>query len=267
MSAPEPSPVPKPRRVRADELLALQGKAPSRAAAKTLIMAGKVRSGPDALVSKPATLLPADTPLTVEQPPRFVGRGGEKLEHALDHFGIAAADTHALDIGASTGGFTDCLLQRGAADAVCVDVGRAQLHARLRADPRVTNIERVNARELAAAALPRERFDIVVMDLSFISLTLVLAPAWKRVAAGGWLVALIKPQFECEKRVADKFRGVIRDGHEREKAVERVLAFVRENLTGAEIAGVTESPIRGGDGNIEFLLALRRPADAPATPH
>ncbi|MDR2845518.1 MAG: TlyA family RNA methyltransferase [Puniceicoccales bacterium] len=248
----------KTKKIRADELLVLQGKVPSRAAAKALIMAGKVRSGPDSVVAKPAALLPADAALSVEQPPRFVGRAGEKLACALEHFAIGAVGAHALDVGASTGGFTDCLLQNGAADVVCVDVGRGQLHAKLRDDPRVVNLEKINARALDTQPLPRDTFDIVVMDVSFISLTKVLVPVWARVAQDGWLVALIKPQFEADKAAVDKGSGVIRDAAIHARVVEGILDFIGKNLIGAVVSGVVPSPIEGGDGNREFLVAARK---------
>lgn len=248
----------KPKKVRADELLVRQGKVPSRALAKALIMAGKVRSGPDSVVTKPAQPISEETDLLVEQPPRFVSRGGEKLEGALGHFGLGVAGAHALDVGASTGGFTDCLLQHGAVDVVCVDVGHGQLHGKLRADARVTNLEKVNARGLAELDLPREIFDVVVMDLAFISLTKVLVPVWARVKAGGFLVALIKPQFEAEKAEVDKGSGIIRDPAVHQRVVETIRRFVAEELPGAEEIGVMPSPIEGGDGNKEFLIAMRR---------
>jgi 23S rRNA (cytidine1920-2'-O)/16S rRNA (cytidine1409-2'-O)-methyltransferase len=255
------------KKIRADELLVLRGLAESRTLAKSLIMAGKVRTGPDSVVAKPATPLPADVPLFVEQPPRFVSRGGEKLARALEAFGLVEeiAGAHALDVGASTGGFTDCLLQNGAADVVCVDVGRAQLHAKLRGDSRVTNLEKINARELDTVALPRETFGVVVMDLSFISLTKVLTPAWARVAAGGVLIALIKPQFEAEKAEVDRCAGVIRDEAVRRRCVEKITNFISDDLAGTALLGVVDSPILGGDGNKEFLVAARRIAAGATT--
>ena len=246
-------------RVRADELLVARGLAASRTLAQALILAGKVRTGPDSVVAKASQKLPADSPLTVDQPPRFVSRGGDKLEAALDRFALDPSGLAVLDVGASTGGFTDCVLQRGAAEVACVDVGQAQLHDRLRRDPRVANFERLNARALPDAPLPRKAYGAVVMDLSFISLTAVLPSVWSRLAPGGWMVALVKPQFEATKEEADRGRGVIRD-----PAVhERVLAGVRkaaEGLPGAEILGTMDSPILGGEGNREFLLAIRRRA-------
>ena len=180
------------------------------------------------------------------------------MEGALGHFSLGVAGAHALDVGASTGGFTDCLLQHGATDVVCVDVGHGQLHGKLRADARVTNLEKVNARGLAEMELPREKFAVVVMDLAFISLTKVLVPVWARVAAGGFLVALIKPQFEAEKAEVDRGNGIIRDPVIHQRVVEGIRRFVAEELSGAEEIGVMPSPIEGGDGNKEFLIAVRR---------
>src|SRR5882757_2902331 len=197
-------------KVRLDELLVTRGLAPSRAQAKALIMSGRVLRGTERL-DKPGKEFPVDVELTLEKPPRFVSRGGEKLAAALERFALDVRGAHVLDVGASTGGFTDCVLQAGAADVVCVDVGRAQLHAKLRADPRVTNLEKINARHLQPSDLPRSEFDLVVMDLSFISLTAVLPAVWPCLRAGGTLVALVKPQFEAGKAEADKGRGVIRD--------------------------------------------------------
>ncbi|MDR0536015.1 MAG: TlyA family RNA methyltransferase [Puniceicoccales bacterium] len=253
----------KPRKVRADELLVLQNKAPSRSIAKALVMSGKVRVGPDSVVGKPSDLFPIDAPLSVAAPPPYVSRGGEKLAAALRRFQINPAGLHALDIGASTGGFTDCLLQNGAAGVVCVDVGRAQLHPRLRSDPRVTNLEKINARLLDDTVLPLPMFGIVVMDLSFISLRKVLAPAWRRVARSGWLVALIKPQFEAGKAEVDKGRGVIRDPQVHERVVREITEFASKELPGIQSSHVTDSPIEGGDGNREFLFAAQKAAPPP----
>ena len=158
----------KPGRMRADELLLKLSLAPSRSVAQALILAGKVRSGPDAVVNKPSQSFPEDAVLTVDQPPRFVSRGGEKIEGALDHFKISVEGLHGLDVGASTGGFTDCLLQRGVVSMTCVDVGTAQLHSKLRNDPRIKNLEKFNAREINNVELPHPTYGIVVMDLSFI---------------------------------------------------------------------------------------------------
>jgi 23S rRNA (cytidine1920-2'-O)/16S rRNA (cytidine1409-2'-O)-methyltransferase len=254
LSVVKPNP---PAKLRLDELLVARGLAASRAQAKALVMAGRVRLGTERL-DKPGKVLPADAALTVEQPPRFVSRGGDKLQGFLDRFPLDLRGVHVLDVGASTGGFTDCALQAGAADVVCVDVGRAQLHARLRADPRVTNLEQLNARLLRAADLPRAEFDAVVMDLSFISLRTVLPAVWPLVRAGGALVALVKPQFEAGKAEADRGRGVIRDPVVRAKALADVTAFAQTELPGAALIGTMDSPLAGADGNREYLLGLRK---------
>ncbi len=244
-------------RQRLDELLVARGLAASRAQAKALIMAGRVLHGTVRL-DKPGQVFPTDLALAVAQPPRFVSRGGEKLQGWLDRFPVDLRGAHVLDVGASTGGFSDCALQAGAAGVVCVDVGRAQLHAKLRADPRVTNLEQINARHLRAADLPRAEFDAVVMDLSFISLRKVLPAVWPLVRAGGTLVALVKPQFEAGKAEADKGRGVIRDVAVQAAVLADVTAFALAALPGATLLGTMDSPITGGDGNREFLLGLRK---------
>lgn len=246
-----------PPKLRLDELLVSRGLAASRTQAKALIMAGRVLHGTERL-DKPGKEFAADLAVTVEQPPRFVSRGGEKLTAALEHFALDLRGAHVLDVGASTGGFTDCALQAGAAGVVCVDVGRAQLHARLRADPRVTNLEKTNARHLAPGDLPRAEFDAIVMDLAFISLTAVLPAVWPFLRPAGVLVALVKPQFEAGKAEVDRGRGVIRDAAVRAAALARVREFALGRLRGAQLIGTIDSPIAGADGNREFLLALRK---------
>ncbi|MDX2186993.1 MAG: TlyA family RNA methyltransferase [Opitutaceae bacterium] len=247
-------------RIRLDELLVQRGLAASRAQAKALIMGGRVLQGTTRL-DKPGKEYPSDLELTIEQPPRFVSRGGEKLAGFLDRFSIALKGAHILDVGASTGGFTDCVLQAGAASSVCVDVGRAQLHGKLLADPRVTNLEKINARHLKASDLPRSEFDAVVMDLSFISLKSVLPPVWLLLREGGILIALVKPQFEAGKEAVDKGRGVIRDTAVQDAVLADITAFALGELGGAVLVGTMDSPILGTDGNREFLLGLRK---APA---
>jgi 23S rRNA (cytidine1920-2'-O)/16S rRNA (cytidine1409-2'-O)-methyltransferase len=251
-------------KIRLDELLVARGLAESRAQAKALIMSGRVMHGTDRL-DKPGKEFPGDLELTIEQPPRFVSRGGEKLAAALEHFHVKTTGAHVLDVGASTGGFTDCVLQAGAADVVCVDVGRAQLHAKLRGDARVTNLEKINARFLSASDLPRSEFDLVVMDLSFISLKSVLPAVWPLVRPDGSLIALVKPQFEAGKAAVDKGRGVIRDAAVQAEALATVRDFAVTTLRGAELLGTIDSPITGTDGNREFLLALRKVASTPST--
>jgi len=245
------------KKLRLDELLVARGLAESRAQAKALIMSGRVLRGTERL-DKPGKDFPDDVELTVERPPRFVSRGGEKLAAALERFALDLRGAHVLDVGASTGGFTDCVLQAGAADVVCVDVGRAQLHARLRADPRVTNLEKINARFLTARDLPRGEFDAIVMDLSFISLKAVLPAVWALLRAGGTLVALVKPQFEAGKTAVDKGRGVIRDAAVQDATLAGVRDFALAELPQARLVGTIDSPITGADGNREFLLCLTK---------
>lgn len=246
------------KKCRADELLFRQGKAESRSQAKILIMAGKVRSGPDSLVSKASQMIPENTELFVEEPPRFVSRGGEKLAGAISAFSVPVSGLSALDIGASTGGFTDCLLQNGAESVTCVDVGHGQLHLKLRNDPRVSSFEKVNARQLDSVTLPKNDYDLVVGDLSFISLKMVLVPAWNRVKEGGALIMLIKPQFEASREEVSRFSGVIKDSAIHERVIQEILSFSKESLPGFSLVGLCDSPIKGGDGNKEFLFYARK---------
>jgi 23S rRNA (cytidine1920-2'-O)/16S rRNA (cytidine1409-2'-O)-methyltransferase len=207
--------------------------------------------------TKPARLVGTDEPVTIQgPPPRFVSRGGEKLDAALDGFAVDVAGKRALDAGASTGGFTDCLLQRGAAAVVAVDVGYGQLHERLRHDPRVEVRNRTNVRHLDADAIGAA-VDLVVADLAFISLRTV-APALVACAApGADLVLLVKPQFEAGRTEASRGRGVIRDPSVRAAAVARVEASLAG--LGAAIMGTMESPITGADGNVETFVHARAP--------
>jgi 23S rRNA (cytidine1920-2'-O)/16S rRNA (cytidine1409-2'-O)-methyltransferase len=244
-------------RWRLDELLVQRGLAASRAQARALIMAGRVWCGTERL-DKPGREYAESVVLTLEQPPRFVSRGGEKLVGFIERFGVDLRGAHVLDVGASTGGFTDCALQAGAADVTCVDVGRGQLHARLRADPRVTNREKINARHLKPGDLPRADYDAVVMDLSFISLKTVLPAVWPFLRAGGLLIALVKPQFEAGKAEADKGRGVIRDPAVQAAVLNSVTTFALAGLPGAALLGSMDSPLAGADGNREFLLGLSK---------
>ena len=232
-----------------------RGLCESRSLAKAQILAGKVRRGTE-ILDKPGKVYSIDTEITVVQPPRFVGRGGEKIEAYLEAFPTVTDGMCSLDVGASTGGFTDCLLQRGIAKAICVDVGRAQLHGKLLQDPRVTNLEKINARYLSADQLPYPDYDLIVMDLSFISLKKVLPAVWPLLKNGGKLVALVKPQFEAEKQLVDKGRGVIRDESVRKAILDDISNWVIRELEGANIEGRIESPIAGGDGNREYLLGV-----------
>jgi 23S rRNA (cytidine1920-2'-O)/16S rRNA (cytidine1409-2'-O)-methyltransferase len=243
-------------KIRADALLVERGLAPSRSRAQALIMAGEVMSG-ERRVEKAGERLTADAPLRLKEQPRYVSRGGDKLAHALQAFapeGLVVAGRTCLDVGASTGGFTDCLLQHGATRVYAVDVGFGQLHEKLRADPRVVVRERTNARHLAGDDFP-EPIDLAVVDASFISLG-KLAPALAATLRdGGELVALIKPQFEAGRRAAAAGRGVIRDEKVRQEAIEAALTDLQASGF-ALIAGV-DSPIRGPKGNLEHLIYAR----------
>ena len=245
------------KKIRLDELLIAQGLADTRSRAKALILAGKVKLGTDRL-DKPGRSLPTDAPIEVESPPRFVSRGGEKLEGFLDQFKIDVTGLRHLDVGASTGGFTDCCLQRGTISATCVDVGRAQMHNQLIQDQRVTNIEKTNARYLKIGDLPFDNYPLIVMDLSFISLTKVLPAVWQFLAPEGRLIALVKPQFEAKKREVDAGRGIIRDQAIQQRILASIQSFALEQLAGAALIGTMDSPIKGTDGNREFLMGLTR---------
>jgi 23S rRNA (cytidine1920-2'-O)/16S rRNA (cytidine1409-2'-O)-methyltransferase len=240
-------------KTRLDVALVERGLAESRARAQALIMAGRVTVD-GAVVDKAGTPVPAGADLAVEKPPRYVSRGGEKLETALGRFTIDVRGERCLDVGSSTGGFTDCLLQHGAAAVAAVDVGRAQLHERLRADPRVTVLEGVNARYLDAEQLPF-RPELITADVSFISLRLVL-PAVLAAAADPWrAVLLVKPQFEAGPK--DVRRGVVRDPAVRERVLHDVGDFV--TCRGAVILGVCDSSLPGPAGNREYLMYVASP--------
>lgn len=196
-------------------------------------------------------VLPADAVVVEGPPPRFVGRGAEKLDHALDEFALDVTGLRALDAGASTGGFTDCLLQRGAAHVVALDVGHGQLHERLRADPRVTNLERCNVRHATAEQIGG-RVELVVGDLSFISLTTVIPALVSLCQPGRSMVLLVKPQFEAGRAEVSRGKGVITDPAIRERVRGSVATAL--GAAGCAVVGWTESPIRGADGNVEFLV-------------
>ncbi len=244
-------------RTRLDELLVARGLAPTRTQAKALIMSGRVRHGTERL-DKPGKEFPADFELTVDQPPRFVSRGGDKLTAYLEKFPVDLTGAHLLDVGASTGGFTDCALQAGATSATCVDVGHGQLHEKLRRDPRVTNLEKLNARHLKPGDLPRASYYTVVMDVSFISLKSVLPAVWPFLRPGGTLIALVKPQFEAGKTEVDKGQGIIRDDAVRVRVLAEVRDFALRELAGAKVHGEMDCPVHGADGNREFLLGLTK---------
>ncbi len=243
---------------RLDQLLVDRGLAGSRARAQALVIAGKVFSGARRL-DKPGTKLAANTPLEVRGPDHpWVSRGGVKLAHALDHFAIDPKGLVALDVGASTGGFTDVLLARGAAKVYAVDVGRGQLAWTLRQDARVVVLEGVNARYLTGAEVP-EPIGIIVCDASFIGLETVLPAPLALAGRDAWLVALIKPQFEAGRGKVGK-GGVVRDAEVRRDVCERIRAWLAAR-PGWRVAGLTESPITGADGNVEYLIAARYGGD------
>jgi 23S rRNA (cytidine1920-2'-O)/16S rRNA (cytidine1409-2'-O)-methyltransferase len=242
-------------RRRLDAELVRRELATSRTQARELVEAGRVRVG-GAPATKVTRMVDAGEAVVVEgEPARYVGRGGAKLQGAIERFGLDFTDTRVLDAGASTGGFTDCALQHGAAEVVALDVGHGQLHERLRRDPRVVVVERTNLRHVAPGSMGR--FDAVVTDLSFISLTKVMDVLVEAAAPAGWLVLLVKPQFEAGRTEVSRGRGVITDPGQWRGALERVLASAE--ATGATVLGLAPSPLRGGDGNVEFLAHLRAP--------
>ena len=239
-------------KARLDVALVERGLAETRAAAQRLVMAGLVFSG-DKRLEKPGQSIASDAPLEVHgQPHPYVSRGGLKLEKALDHFQIPVKDRIALDVGASTGGFTDCLLQRGAAKVYAIDVGTNQLAWKLRSDPRVTSMEKTNIRNVRRAQVP-DPVDLIVCDASFIGLRTALPAALALAAPGAHLVALIKPQFEVGKGRVGK-GGIVREPGLHQEVVDAITAWLGEQ-NGWRVLGVTESPITGAEGNKEFLTA------------
>jgi 23S rRNA (cytidine1920-2'-O)/16S rRNA (cytidine1409-2'-O)-methyltransferase len=257
-------------KVRLDVLLVERGLAESRAKAQALIMAGQVRVAGQVTL-KPATAISADAALTIDLGPRFVSRGGEKLDAALEAFGIDVTGLVCADVGASTGGFTDCLLQRGAAKVYAIDVGKGILHWKLRNDPRVVVMEETNARFVES--LP-EQVTLITVDASFISLKILLPvikkwtplqlPPFSPKMGGeqeGSIVALIKPQFEAGKKDVSRGDGVIRDPEIHKQVLLDVLGFAQQE--GFRIRGLIKSPLLGPKGNAEFLawLSQARPGD------
>ncbi len=246
-------------RRRLDLELVRRGMAPSRDAAQTLIADGHVLvSG--AIASKASRQVDDSEPVVLTAPPaRFVSRGGLKLLGALDHFGLSPAGLRCLDIGASTGGFTDCLLQHDAANVTSIDVGFGQLHERISAHPLVQSFERLHVRDLAASAAAGP-YPFVVGDLSFISLVTVAPHVLAACAPHATAILLVKPQFEAGRAVVSRGRGIVTDESERQAALERVVdAYV---VRGATIHGVMTSPITGTEGNVEYLLWLSAPGVA-----
>jgi 23S rRNA (cytidine1920-2'-O)/16S rRNA (cytidine1409-2'-O)-methyltransferase len=242
----------RPSKKRADLLLVARGQAESREQAQALIMAALVFT-PSGRVSKPGSLIPEVTPLVVRGRLPYVSRGGLKLAHALDSFNLTAKGMVALDVGASTGGFTDCLLQRGAERVYSLDVGYGQLHYRLRQDPRVAAIEKCNAR--FPFELP-ERVDLVTIDVSFISFTLVVPPALEHLKGGCLLIVLIKPQFEARRGEVGR-GGVVKAPGIHAATLGRAIVWAVEY--GLRLRNLCPSPILGDAGNREFFLLLQKP--------
>ena len=237
---------------RVDALLVARGMCETREQAKRLVLAGEVRSG-DRVIDKPSTSLSADAPLFLREKLRYVGRGGLKLEAALAEFAVDVSGLVCVDIGASTGGFTDCLLQHGASRVHAVDVGTNQLAWKIRSDPRVVVKEQFNARHMERADLG-ESVDLAVMDLSFISLTKVLPAAFRVLKPRGQVLCLIKPQFELRREDIGK-GGIVRDPALHQRAVDSIRAFV-DSQSGWSWRAVMPSPITGTDGNHEFVAHL-----------
>jgi 23S rRNA (cytidine1920-2'-O)/16S rRNA (cytidine1409-2'-O)-methyltransferase len=243
-----------PKKSRLDQLLVAREMFASREQAQRAIMAGEIKIG-TRVANKASELVGPDAEITAAVPPKFVGRGGLKLEGALDHFSIDVSWKVGLDIGASTGGFTDCLLQRGAAKVYAVDVGHDQLAWKIRKDPRVVVLEKLNARSLTRTEIP-EPAHICVIDVSFISLTLILPSAFELITADGVILALIKPQFELQRQDVGR-GGIVRDPVLHETAQNKINSFVTNTLK-HEVVGVIPSPLTGTEGNQEFFACLRK---------
>jgi len=242
-----------PKKLRLDQLLVGKGLFPSREQARRAVMAGHVKVGTRVAI-KPSELLEGEASISVRSTRKYVGRGALKLEGALDYFKIDVRGKMALDIGASTGGFTDCMLQRGAEKVYAVDVGHGQLDWKLRNDPRVIVLEKVNARSLSHGHVP-ELVDVCVIDVSFISLTLVLPNAFDLITPTGVILALIKPQFELQR--ADVGRGgIVREEELHQKAKDKIVEFVTHS--GHAVSGIVPCAIKGADGNQEFFACIRK---------
>jgi 23S rRNA (cytidine1920-2'-O)/16S rRNA (cytidine1409-2'-O)-methyltransferase len=241
------------KKLRLDQLLVGKGLFASREQARRAIMAGDVTIG-TRIAAKPSELLDEQVAITLKPTRKYVGRGALKLEAALEHFNIDVRGKTALDIGASSGGFTDCMLQRGAHKVYAVDVGHGQLDWKLRNDPRVIVLEKINARSLSREHI-RELVDICVIDVSFISLTLILPNAFDLITSTGVILALIKPQFELQRFEVGK-GGIVRDQDLHQKAQDKIVAFVTG--LGHVVSGIIPSAIKGADGNQEFFACMRK---------
>ena len=242
-----------PKKLRLDQLLVGRGLFPSREQARRAILAGEV-SVATRVIDKPSELLDEQTAISVKPTRKYVGRGALKLESALDYFHIDLRGKTALDIGASTGGFTDCMLQRDAGKVYAVDVGYGQLDWKLRNDPRVTVLEKINARFLTRDQV-QELVDVCVIDVSFISLILILPNALALLKPDGVILGLIKPQFELQRSEVGK-GGIVRDPRLHQKAHDKIVAFVSD--LGHVVAGIAPAAIKGADGNQEFFACIRK---------
>ncbi|MDQ3117254.1 MAG: TlyA family RNA methyltransferase [Verrucomicrobiota bacterium] len=241
--------------IRLDQALVQRGLFASRHQAQAAIMAGEVRIDGQ-VAAKASDSVQEQHELSVAARSRYVGRGGIKLEGAIAHFRIACEGKTALDIGASTGGFTDCLLQHGARKVFAVDVGHGQLAWKIRDDARVVTLEKINARRLSRDEIP-DPIEICVIDVSFISLTLILPSAFELVTSDGVILALIKPQFELAREDVSR-GGIVRSSELHEKAQQKIVAFAQ--TIGAQVQGLVASSITGADGNQEFFICLRKPS-------
>jgi len=248
----------KVKKKRLDQLLLSRELVESTDQAQRMIMAGLVYVNGQKS-DKAGNMIAEDSVIEVREVLRYVSRGGLKLEKALEVFPFSAEGIVGLDVGASTGGFTDVLLHNGAEKVYAVDVGHGQLHYKLQNEKRVISLEKTHVRKLTPELIPEE-VDALVIDTSFISLTKVLPHAWPFVKEGGWCVALIKPQFEVEPKFLDK--GVVRDDEMRQWAIDRISGFVESELDNAGIVGIETSPIHGPKGNVEYLLGIRK-GEAP----
>ena len=241
------------KKLRLDQVLVAKGLFASREQAQRAVMAGEVKVG-TRIAAKPSQLLEPDVAIAVKQARKYVGRGALKLESALNYFKINIHGKIALDIGASTGGFTDCLLQRGAAKVYAVDVGHGQLDWKLRIDPRVIALEKLNARFLSREHIP-ELVDFCMIDVSFISLTLILPRAFDLITRNGVTLALIKPQFELERGDVGR-GGIVSNPKLHQKAQDKIVEFVTR--LGHIVNGIAPSAIKGADGNQEFFVCLQK---------
>src|SRR5438046_8294788 len=242
-----------PKKLRLDQLLVGRGLFPSREQARRAILAGEI-SVATRLADKPSELLDSEAAIAVKPTRKYVGRGALKLESALDYFKIDVRDKTALDIGASTGGFTDCMLQRGAEKVYAVDVGHGQLDWKLRNDPRVIVLEKLNARSLSCEHIP-ELVHLCVIDVSFISLTLILPNAFDLMTPTGVILALIKPQFELQRADVGK-GGIVRDQDLHLKAQDKIVAFVKQ--FGHVVTGIVPSAVKGAEGKQEFFACIQK---------